>query len=146
VISWATRRERPRIMRIFVRGLTAASEGNATGVGKVDAVSVRLIDHLDAAATTVNGLTSCAPDDVRIPLVFARDRDAIFAMLQTIRQTTREDVRIVYARNTLEVGGLWVSRGCLSHLPQPPVAEVAPAPRRLPFDAAGDLVSPFMGV
>ena len=91
VISWATRRERPRIMRIFVRGLTTASEGNATGVGKADAVSVRLIDRMDAAATTVNGLTSCAPDDVRVPLVFARDRDAVFAMLQTIRQTTPDD-------------------------------------------------------
>jgi hypothetical protein len=145
VISWATRRERPRIMRIFVRGLTLASEGNATGVGKADAISVRLVDQIDAAATTVNGLTSCAPDDVRIPLVFARDRDAVFAMLQTLRQTTPDDIRIVYARNTLDVGGLWVSRGCLAHLPQTPAVELDAAPQRLSFDAAGDLVSPFRG-
>jgi len=145
VISWSARRERPRVLRIFVRGLSAASNGNAKGIGNADAVAVRLVDALDGAKTAVNGLTSCSPDDVRIPLVFARDRDAVFAMLTTIRPTTPDDVRVVYVRNTLDVARLWVSAGCLAHLSSAPAVVVDPALRRLPFDAAGNLVSPFTG-
>jgi hypothetical protein len=133
------------VLRIFVRGLTAASGGNASGVGNADAVTTRLIDQLDGAATAVNGLTSCAPDDVRIPLVFACDRDAVFALLTTIRPTTADDVRVVYVRNTLDVERLWASAGCLAHLPAAPAVAVDPAPRRLPFDASGNLMSPFTG-
>jgi hypothetical protein len=145
VVSWSARRERPRVLRIFVRGLSAASNGNATGVGNADAVALRLIDALDGAKTAVNGLTSCSPDDVRIPLVFACDRDAVFAMLTTIRPTTPDDVRVVYVRNTLDVERLWVSAGCLAHLPAAPAVAVDPALRRLPFDAVGNLMSPFTG-
>jgi hypothetical protein len=144
VVSWSARRERPRVLRIFVRGLSAASDGNATGVGNADAVAVRLVDALDGAKTAVNGLTSCSPDDIRIPLVFAGDRDAVFAMLTTIRPTTPDDVRVVYVRNTLDVERLWVSAGCLDYL-APPAVVVDPTGRRLPFDAAGNLVSPFTG-
>jgi hypothetical protein len=145
VVSWSARRERPRVLRIFVRGLSAASDGNATGVGNADAVAVRLVDALDGAKTAVNGLTSCSPDDIRIPLVFAGDRDAVFAMLTTIRPTTPDDVRVVYVRNTLDVERLWVSAGCLDYLAPPPAVVVDPTGRRLPFDAAGNLVSPFTG-
>jgi hypothetical protein len=145
IISWSARRERPRVLRIFVRGLSAGSHGNALGIGNADAVTLRLVDALDGAKTAVNGLTSCSPDDVRIPLVFACDRDAVFAMLTTIRPTTPEDVRVVYVRNTLDVERLWVSAGCLAHLPAPPAVVVDPAHRRLPFDAAGNLFSPFTG-
>jgi len=145
VISWSARRARPRVLRIFVRGLTAVSEGNAAGVGNADAVTTRLVDQLNGAATAVNGLTSCSPDDVRIPLVFACDRDAVFALLTTIRPTTPDDVRVVYARTTLDVERLWVSAGCLDYLAPPPAVVVDPALRRLPFDAAGNLMSPFTG-
>jgi len=54
-------------------------------------------------------------------------------------------VRVVYVRNTLDVARLWVSAGCLAHLPKAPAVVVDPAHRRLPFDDAGNLLSPFMG-
>ncbi len=145
IVSWCAHRERPRVLRIFVRGLSAGSHGNALGVGNADAVALRLVDALDHAKTAVNGLTSCSPDDVRIPLVFASDRDAVFALLTTIRPTTPADVRVVYVRNTLDVARLWVSEGCLAHLPKAPAVVVDPVHRRLPFDAAGNLLSPFTG-
>ena len=145
IVSWCAHRERPRVLRIFVRGLSAASHGNALGVGNADAVTARLVDQLDGAKPAINGLTSCSPDDVRIPLVFACDRDAVFALLATIRPTTPDDVRVVWVRNTLAVARLWVSAGCLDHLPARPAVVVDPARRRLPFDAAGNLMSPFTG-
>jgi hypothetical protein len=145
IVSWCAHRARPRVLRIFVRGLSAGSHGNALGVGNADAVALRLVDALDGAKTAVNGLTSCSPDDVRIPLVFACDRDAVFALLTTIRPTTPDDVRVVYACNTLDLERLWVSAGCLDYLAPPPAVEVDPSGRRLPFDAAGNLVSPFTG-
>ena len=48
-------------------------------------------------------------------------------------------------RNTLDVERLWVSAGCLDYLAPPPAVVVDPTGRRLPFEAAGNLVSPFTG-
>ena len=143
--SYSAPRSRPRVSRIFVRDLTAATEGNAAGLGVTDAITTRLWEKIDVEATAVNAFTSCAPEDAKTPAVFACDRDAVCALLTTIRPTTPDDVRVVYVRNTLDVERLWVSAGCLDCLAPPPAVVVEPTGRRLPFDAAGNLVSPFTG-
>ena len=49
---------RPRITRIFVRGLTAATHGNACGIGMADFTTARCAAEIDRAATDVNCITS----------------------------------------------------------------------------------------
>jgi hypothetical protein len=143
VTPWAAHPPRPRVSRIFVRRLTEASHGNACGLACVDAVPARFLERFDYRATLMNGFTSAAPEDGRMPMVFAADRDAVTTLLTVIRPTTPEDVRVVYARNTLEVARLWVSAGCLPVLRELPACTVDGAPRALEFDAAGSLLSPF---
>jgi len=75
--------------------------------------------------------------------VFLNDRHAVTTMLTTMRPTTPDDVRVVYARNTLAVTRLWVSTGCLTQLPGEPAVTVDGTPRELRFDESGDLLSPF---
>jgi hypothetical protein len=141
--AWSPKRERPRVSRIFVAELTAASEGNAAGLGVVDAVSASFLDRIDIAATAVNAFTSCCPEDARIPAVFRTARDAVLSLLTTVRPSVPEDLRIVYIRNTMALDPIWVSVGCLDQIDESKAA-VSPAARELKFDRAGRLVSPFL--
>ena len=93
--SWSVRRSRPRIARIFARALTAASHGNACGLGFVDVATPRLVEAIDLEATAVNAITACTPEDVRLPLTLPSERDAMATALATIRSHEVEDVRIV---------------------------------------------------
>ena len=140
--AWAPKRERPRVSRIFVAALTAASEGNAAGLGAVDAVSADFLARIDIAATAVNAFTSCCPEDARIPAVFNSAQDAILSLLTTARPAPPDDARIVYIRSTMALDPVWVSVGCLDQIDEAR-AVVSPAARELTFDKAGRLVSPF---
>lgn len=139
--SWVAKRERPRIARIVVRSLTPAAEGNATGLGSVDVAPRRLIDQVDMAATATNALTSCAPEDCKLPLTVATDRDALVAALATLRPHTVDDLRLVHIRNTLALERLEVSPGCLPHLRTDIDLIVSPDPLPLAFDGEGALIS-----
>ena len=138
---WTVPRETPRITRIVVRSLTAATEGNACGLGTVDVAPRRLTDAVDLAATAANALASCAPEDGKLPLTFATDREALAAALTTLRPFTPDDLRLVHIRNTLAMERLEVSPGCLPHLSGAAEVVVRDQPAPLVFDADGGLVS-----
>ena len=99
--------------------------------------------RIDAEATALNDLTGCSPEDAKIPLVFATDRDAVHSLLTTVRPYTRGDLRLVYIKNSLELGRLWVSMGCLPQLEHNPTVTVASDVLELTFDVYGNLISPF---
>jgi hypothetical protein len=106
----------PRVTRIFVRDLTEASEGNAIGIGDADFTTQRLVEKIDSYKTAMNCITSCGPEGGRIPLTYASDRQAIVAALKTIRPYTLKDLKIVRIKNTLELGNIMVSQGCLADI------------------------------
>ena len=140
---WQVKRERPRITRIFVRDLTAASEGNGCGLGFVDVTTPQLVEKVDLEVTAVNAITACFPEDVRLPLTMPTDRDAVDAMLGTLRPFTTEDLRLVHIRNTLALEHIVVSQGCLASLDGRPDVVIERRPQRLCFDENGGLVSPL---
>jgi hypothetical protein len=141
--SWGVRRPRPRVSRIFVRDLSRRSEGNAAGLGMVDAITTRVVEKIDHRATAVGALTACCPEDAKVPMVFPTDRDAILSLLSTVRPTSTDDLRLVHIRNTLELGVLFVSSGCLDSLLSRDAIELDRTPRALAFDGTGWLISPF---
>ena len=136
-----TKKPGPKISRIFVRDLTDASEGCALGIGQADATTRRLVDKIDFEATAINSLTSCGPEDARIPLAFESDREAIAAMLMTLRPYTLDDLRIVHIKNTLELSNLMVSQGCVGELESASGVQVEPDPHVLAFGETGNLIS-----
>jgi hypothetical protein len=138
---WTEARESPRVTRIVVRALTAATEGNACGLGSVDFASRRLVDEVDLAASATNALASCAPEDGKIPLTFASDREALAAALATLRPYTLGDLRLVHIRNTLAVERIEVSPGCVPRLHSAGDIAVAPDAAPFAFDAEGTLLS-----
>jgi hypothetical protein len=133
----------PNVSRIFVRDLTDASEGNAIGIGEADFTTRRLGDKIDFEATALNCVTSCCPESGKIPITYSTDRQAIAAALVTIRPNTLADLKLVHIKNTLELGKILVSRGCLPDLEGKPEVHIFPDDLQLRFDATGNLVSPF---
>ncbi len=133
----------PRITRIFVRGLTVATHGNACGIGMADFISTRCAAAVDRAATNVNCITSNSPEDARLPIACGSDREAIDACLQTSGMRDRAEVRLAWIRDTAHLERLAVSEALLDEVRAGEALRPAGPLFPLPYDANGDLRSPF---
>jgi hypothetical protein len=80
---------------------------------------------------------------MRLPLTVPTDRDAIAAMLDTLRPFTMEDLRLVHIKSTLALEHLVVSEGCLPALRDRSDIDLDDEPRCLGFDEDARLVSPL---
>ena len=139
--AFMVKRPAPKISRIFVRELSESSEGNAIGIGQADVTTQRLVDKIDNQATAINCLTSCCPEDGKIPFTFQTDREAIAAAIMTLRPYTLDDLRIVHIKSTLELNTLLISKGCLSYFENKSLVSVESENIELEFDASGNLIS-----
>jgi len=128
--------ERPRITRIVVRDLTAASHGNAIGIGMADFTTTRLLAAVDREATAVNCVTSMGPEDGRLPIAFERDVEAVEAAFATSGAASTAEFSLVWIRNTLALEELLVSTALLPVVRADASLEVLGAP--LPFPAGND--------
>ena len=99
----------PFIRRIFVRGLTRETHGNAIGVGMADATTAQLVRETDSQVTNINALTSLTPQSAKIPLSFESDREAIEKMLGSLPLTNSRNARVVRIRDTLSVAEMEIS-------------------------------------
>ncbi len=134
----------PQVRRIHVRGLSAKTHGNATGIGLADFTLTRVVEALDYQATTINCLTAGYPEGAFLPVHFATDREVIDAALKIIGTREPEQARIIHLRNTLHVEEVIVSEACLSDPNRQTTWDVLTEPTPLTFDAAGYL-SPVAG-
>ena len=103
--------------RIFVRGLTDVTHGNATGIGMAEFTTQACVDQIDREATNTNAVTGAHPTAGMIPLVYPTDRAAIDAALQTIGLVEPAAARVVHIRDTLHLAELSVSEACAAQLP-----------------------------
>jgi hypothetical protein len=91
---------RVSVRRIYVRGLTPESHGNAIGMGAADVVSAKLVAEIDARSTFTNALSAMTPNSVKTPMHFASDRECLSAALR-LADADPVNARIVRVRNTL---------------------------------------------
>ena len=135
-LRFAAAPDRPRITRIVVRDLTAASHGNAIGIGSADFTTTRLLAAVDRDATAVNCITSISPEAGRLPIAFDRDVDAVRAAYETSGAASPEEFSLVWIRNTLCLKELLVSTALLSQAQSRPDLSIDGDP--FPFPAAAD--------
>jgi hypothetical protein len=90
------------------------------GLGMVHVATQKLVDKIDMQSTAVNAVTACCPEDCKIPLTLATEKEAVAAALLTIRPYTLEDLRVVHIKNTRDITRMLVSRGCLPDLEKQP--------------------------
>jgi hypothetical protein len=104
---------RPRVHRIVTLRLSAASEGNAQGVGLADVVTTRLVNAIDPVTTYVNNITSTFLERAFIPITMPTDRDALAAALASLGLPDPARARAGRVRNTLQLETMWLSESVL---------------------------------
>jgi hypothetical protein len=130
-----TGEQKPDIGCLIVLDLTAASEGNAHGMGLADLTTKRLAEKIDYSKTYANALTAGYWGGARLPIVLETDKDAIDA---AFRRFDPKEVTVVRIKNTLELEELAVSESLAAKTLEKGI-EVIGKPQRLSFDSLGNL-------
>jgi len=129
----------PDMRRIFVRGLSPRTHGNASGIGLADFTTTRLVRSMDYRATVINCLTAGYPDSAYLPVHFESDREVLDAALAIIGHRPAETARVMHIRNTLCLEEVEVSEPLLGNGGSPRPWTVLSGEREPAFDAQGNL-------
>ncbi len=132
--------QQPRMRFIFVRGLSAHTHGNASGIGLADFTTLRLIQAMNYQATVINCVTSGYPEGANLPVHYETDREVLEAALPIIGTRPPEQARIMHIRNTLKVEEVEVSMPCLTGQERATRFDTIGEPYALRFDSAGNLL------
>lgn len=106
--------ETPRVLRIFVRDLTEATHGNATGIGMAEFATRRLVDKIDYHATYTNVITGQHVSAGAVPLHCDTDAEVLDIALESIGLIAPEDARVLWIPNTLDLGEVEASEAYLA--------------------------------
>ena len=132
----------PQIDRIVALSLTAATHGNATGLGLADITTRRVFDAVDLEKTALNCLISMGPEHAAIPCVTASDREAIYWALGTVGlEDPAKTVKLAYIQNTKKLETLAVSERLLKDIIAHGGIEVMSEPEPMQFDAKGNFLN-----
>jgi hypothetical protein len=129
---------RSEVRAIYVRGLSAASHGNAIGIGLADVVSTRVVDQMDPEITYTNALSAMTPCPGRISINFPSDERCFRAVLR-IAGVQPEDARILRIRNTLAMAQIVASDAYWPEMAARSDLEVLAPLQPWTFDTAGNL-------
>jgi hypothetical protein len=133
---------KPRIKKIAVLGLTPETDGNATGVGCADVITMRLFREFDPGKTYANVIAATLLDGAAIPMIMNTDKEAVQLAAKTVVRTQPKDTRIVHIPNTLEIIDIMVSEPLLPYVREnPSMFEVRGVPEPFDFDADGALTA-----
>jgi len=139
----AAEKEYPKVTRILVRGLTAETHGNASGIGTAEYAHKRAIEEMDREITYINCMTGNHPSGAHIPLYFDTDRICIDRALETVGLVEPENAKVLRIHNTLELGELLVSEAYLSEIEKRDDLEIMGEAEEMPFDDNDDLPLTF---
>jgi hypothetical protein len=132
---------KPKILRIFVRDLSAHSYGNAIGIGIADFTTSRLVNKIDRQATYMNAITGSAPEAARIPVYYDSDREVIDAALMTLGLVEPKDARIIHIANTLRLEEMEISESMAAEAEKMANISIMGRPRPMAFDKKKNLIS-----
>ncbi len=136
----ATSEDGVRVRRIFVRGLTTETHGNACGLGMAEVTNKRTLAEVDQSATAINALTGGHPSAAGMPIAFETDRECIEAILPTCGLTDPEDARVVHITNTMLVGETLVSESFADAIAERDDLEILEGAEEMQFDDEDNLV------
>ena len=126
--------------RTVVFDLSPESHGSFIGLGKADTTTKRAFEKLDTNATYFNMITSTVLGVGKIPMVLEDDKLALQAAIKTLTQVDKDQVRIVYIKNTLSLQNVLISEALLEQAKTLDGVEILEGPRPLRFDRDGNLL------
>jgi hypothetical protein len=131
----------PHIERIYVRGLSKLTYGNAVGMGLADIVHDRLRSEIDWHSTHINALSAAGPASARLPVHFHTDRECLEWIGQTLRYSL-EAPRLGWIHNSLALESLLLSEQFADELRSKESVEISQSGIPIEFNSQGDVVSP----
>ena len=129
-----------KVQRIVVLNLTAATKGNACGIGMADITTKKVVDATDTDYTYINAITSGVLAAARIPINLPTDYEAIQVALKTCARVEHPKSRIVWIQNTLSLEKIFASETLLPEIRKNSQLEVLGDPKMMQFDEKGNLM------
>ncbi|MBT4500621.1 MAG: DUF2088 domain-containing protein [Gemmatimonadetes bacterium] len=137
----AAEKEYPKVTRIYVRGLTEETHGNASGIGTAEYAHKKAIDAMDREMTYINCMTGNSPSGASIPLYYDSDAKCIECALTTVGFVEPENAKVVRIINTLDLAEVQVSEAYLPEVEKREDLTIVESAQDMTFDAQGDLPS-----
>ena len=132
--------ELPFIHHIYVRGLTEATHGNATGLGMAEMCHRRVIAEMDMQLMRMNCITAGHITAAMIPLDFPSDLEALRIGCQLAGYIEADRVPIQWITDTLHLEEIECSEAYWEAAQGRPELKILREPTPLAFDANGDLI------
>ena len=131
----------PKIRYIAVRGLSAATGGNATGLGLVEFCRSRILREMDRHATRTNCLTGSHATAAMIPLDYETDAEILDTALSVIGLTPAPNARLLWIESTLRLAEVECAEVYYEEAVARSDLEILTQPRKLPLGKDGNLPS-----
>lgn len=135
--------EWPKVYQIYVRGLTAASEGNAAGIGIAEYCRSDLVRSMDVEKTRINCLTALHITGAAIPVHWETDREVLEVAATQSGRSSAAQLRWMWIPDTLHVGEVMCSEDYYKEASARSDLSALGRPEPLAFDSAGQLVEAF---
>ena len=131
----------PDVKRIYTRGLTETTHGNAMGMGSADFVHADLLAEIEMPTTLINALTASTTRGVRLPPAVETDRAGLIAALSTIGVPETDSVRVLRASDTMHLQRLYASTALIEDARERDDLRVVEEPAPIEFEM-GDFAAP----
>lgn len=134
-----------KVQRTCFLDLSAASHGNALGVGLANVITRRFFDKIDPEMMYPNCITSTVLTSARIPCVVATDKEAVQMCIRTCNGIDPARVRVIRIPNSLHIGHIMLSEAYYQDVlaGKWPGLIACSAPEELSFDPSGALTTPI---
>ncbi len=132
--------EDPKVKRIFVRGLTEETHGNAAGIGIAEFCTRRCVAQINYEITKINCLTGGHPSGAMTPVYYDTDREVLDAALSVVGLVPSHEAKILWIPNTLHLAEVECSAAYLGQAREREDLCLLTEPRELVFDDEENLV------
>lgn len=123
----------PEFKKCAILDITEESHGNANGVGVSDVITRKLFDKIDFISMYTNCFTSTYMEPAKIPMVAASSEDAIKIAVKICNGIKSGGHKIVWIKNTMELGNIIVSEPLISEVKANSSLDVLTEPENLKF-------------
>lgn len=129
---------RPDIDIILTLDLTPSTHGNATGMGLADLTTQTFFDKFDPVSTYTNHLTAQSLQTGKMPIVL---KDDLFALKCAVKiaNKSKDNLKIVRIKNTLEIMKFDISRGLMPEVEDQEHTAIVSQPYELAFTSDNKL-------
>jgi hypothetical protein len=133
----------PDIHHIYVRSLTSATGGNASGIGLAEMCHRRVVEQMDHQVTRNNCITACHLTGAMVPIDFPNDWQALQVASQIAGFMAPNQLAALWIRDTLSLSEVECSEAFLEMARAHSELEILRDPTPLEFDQNDDFVPRF---